>query len=153
MTGASDGSLRRESHRFASPAEPIMASHVGVVRVASGTSPVQLVPCVATPSGWGWPLFFGRAGARGLAAEATSVWPALGSSGPDSTSASPVTREGFRDEAGCVYRTVVSKECFLETKTDGGPIRRCETLRRTFRQCAGRFVATSVWGLCFCIIC
>eukprot|EP00873_Tetraselmis_striata_P017032 jgi/Tetstr1/437296/TSEL_002780.t1 len=46
--------------------------------------------------------------------------------------------ESAASEVGCSYRTLVTTECHVEPGPDGAPVRRCEMLRRTFRQCPGR---------------
>eukprot|EP00192_Tetraselmis_astigmatica_P021068 CAMPEP_0117670136 /NCGR_PEP_ID=MMETSP0804-20121206/12567_1 /TAXON_ID=1074897 /ORGANISM="Tetraselmis astigmatica, Strain CCMP880" /LENGTH=262 /DNA_ID=CAMNT_0005478365 /DNA_START=332 /DNA_END=1120 /DNA_ORIENTATION=- len=105
------------------------ATYVGTARVGA---PVCLAPCAATPSGWS--SWFGRAGTRGFAAEASS-WPSISGA---TDAVSPHSDASFSSEAGCVYKTVVSTQCFMERGEDGSPTRRCETLRRRFRQCPGR---------------
>lgn len=47
--------------------------------------------------------------------------------------------ESAASEVGCSYRTLVTTECHVEPGPDGAPVRRCEMLRRTFRQCPGRW--------------
>jgi len=65
----------------------------------------------------------------GILSPASLRWPAAAASVQPETSAT---------EAGCSYRSLVSTHCHVEPGPDGSPVRRCETLRRTFRQCPGR---------------
>eukprot|EP00951_Prasinocladus_malaysianus_P031442 scaffold301396_cov42-Prasinocladus_malaysianus.AAC.1 len=112
------------------PADGPFAAYVGT---AAAGVPVLVAPCGASPSGWS--SWFGRGGigCRGLAAEASTAWPGAASGAPAAAAASA----GGSDEVGCSYRTTVTTQCFVEPDAAGHPVRRCETIRRRFRQCPG----------------
>jgi len=99
--------------------------------------PVSVVSCVFTPAGCPPWMNFGRNGIRGFATEASSTVP-YASQVSDSTLHSGVSEfSGGVSDSTCSFKTVVSTRCYMETGPGGAPTRRCETLRRKFRQCPG----------------